>query len=330
MRRWLVDHWPRSGSCKVAPRVAGGRGIDGCLRSRERHLPTLPAWRSRNCHGRPPRFGMSRAALLVRSCWRSGCWSPGSSVPFSACSSTTASPNGLLPRPPPRPRPGLRQPSPAQPVRHADQHGLVAALWLYAMHPSSRARRGLMAAALLLLLPQPLRRPARGCFNCCPSSAWRAFIARRERRGWRAEERVAAGGCPRRCCLLATIPLYFAIAWALPHLVGGGSGGVESMLQRLHTGAPDDHSRLILWHNVLDADRRAPLDRLGLGRTQLRALQHARYAGARLRRDPGQRAQPAAASGSGAGHSRRRADLRWLSSGWCSPRGLGASAIPLA
>jgi hypothetical protein len=53
---------------------------------------------------------------------------------------------------------------------------------------------------------------------------------------------------PAPLALLSLIPLYFAAAWVLPQLVGGGT---ESMAQRLSEGAPAGHSRLILWHNVL-------------------------------------------------------------------------------
>jgi len=127
----------------------------------------------------------------------------------------------------------------------------VAALWLHATHPSTRARRWLTAAALLLLVAAAASTSRTGLLQLLSIVGVASFIARRERRGWRAEGAAAVLRLPSPPCLLATIPLYFVIAWALPQLVAGGGGGVEGMLQRLQTGAPDDHGRLILWRNVL-------------------------------------------------------------------------------
>jgi len=157
----------------------------------------------------------------------------------------------------------------------------VAALWLYAMHPSVRARRGMMAAALLLLVAAAASTSRTGLLQLLAIVGVASFIAWRERRGWRAEETGARLRLPSPLLLLATIPLYFTIAWALPQLVGGGSGGVESMLQRLHTGAPDDHSRLILWHNVLTLIAGRPWTGWGWGELSF-AHYSTRYDGARF------------------------------------------------
>ncbi|WP_426390865.1 PglL family O-oligosaccharyltransferase [Variovorax sp. R-27] len=157
----------------------------------------------------------------------------------------------------------------------------IAALWLYAMHSSTRTRRGLMAAALLLLVAAAASTSRTGLLQLLAIVGVASFIAWRERRGWRVEETGARLRLPSPLLLLATIPLYFAIAWALPQLVGGGSGGVESMLQRLHTGAPDDHSRLILWHNVLTLIAERPWTGWGWGELSF-AHYSTRYAGARF------------------------------------------------
>jgi O-antigen ligase len=157
----------------------------------------------------------------------------------------------------------------------------IAALWLYAMHSSTRTRRGLMAAALLLLVAAAASTSRTGLLQLLAIVGVASFIAWRERRGWRVEETGARLRLPSPLLLLATIPLYFAIAWALPQLVGGGSGGVESMLQRLHTGAPDDHSRLILWHNVLTLIAERPWAGWGWGELSF-AHYSTRYDGARF------------------------------------------------
>jgi hypothetical protein len=86
----------------------------------------------------------------------------------------------------------------------------------------------------------------------------------RERRSAH-EGSIASHRLPDPKWLVATIPLYFAIAWLLPQLATGGDGTVESMLQRLHTGAPQDHSRLILWRNVLTLIARHPWTGWGWG-----------------------------------------------------------------
>ncbi|UVH57622.1 Wzy polymerase domain-containing protein [Variovorax paradoxus] len=125
-----------------------------------------------------------------------------------------------------------------------------AALWLYATSDASRARRGLLAAGGLLLIAAAASTSRTGLLQLLSITGIAAFIARRER------QNVPVGSTASYCLpapkwLLATIPLYFLIAWVLPRLAGGGGGAVESMIERLKTGAPDDHSRLLLWRNVL-------------------------------------------------------------------------------
>ncbi len=162
----------------------------------------------------------------------------------------------------------------------------VAALWLHAMHPSPRARRGLRAAALLLLVAAAASTSRTGLLQLLSIVGVAAFIARRERRGWRAGGAgFRSDGAPPRLpaplLVLSTVPLYFVVAWTLPQLVGGGGSGVESMLQRLHTGAPDDHSRLILWHNVLELIGQRPWTGWGWGELSF-AHYSTHYAGARF------------------------------------------------
>lgn len=143
---------------------------------------------------------------------------------------------------------------------------LMAALGLYATHASARARRGLLASAVLLLIAAAASTSRTGLLQLLSIVGVASFIARRERRGWRVEaDSQMQIRLPPPLLLLSTIPLYFVIAWALPQWAGGGSGGVESMLERLHTGAPDDHSRLTLWHNVLELIVQRPWTGWGWG-----------------------------------------------------------------
>ncbi|MFS2163465.1 PglL family O-oligosaccharyltransferase [Variovorax sp. Varisp62] len=139
---------------------------------------------------------------------------------------------------------------------------LVAALWLYATQASPRSRRGLVVASLLLLVAQAASTSRTGLLQLLSIIGVASVIACRERRSIPGRER-ARFSLPPPVALLAAIPLYFAICWVLPHLVGGG--GVEGMLQRLEKGAPDDHSRLILWHNVLSLIAERPWTGWGWG-----------------------------------------------------------------
>jgi O-antigen ligase len=126
---------------------------------------------------------------------------------------------------------------------------LIAALWLYARHAapaSPHARRALVPAIVLLLSAAAASTSRTGLLQLMSIVGVSSAIAWRERR--RLGTASTRFSLPPPIVLLATIPLYFAIAWVLPRLAGSG---VESMLQRLQTGAPDDHSRLVLWHNML-------------------------------------------------------------------------------
>jgi O-antigen ligase len=140
---------------------------------------------------------------------------------------------------------------------------LVAALWIHATQPSVRMRRWLMAAALLLLVAAAASTSRTGLVQLLSIVGVAALIAWRERRGV-AES--AAGSVrfslPPLSLLLAMIPVYFAIAWLLPQLA---AGEVEGMMRRLQEGAPGDHTRVILWRNVLTLIGQHPLAGWGWG-----------------------------------------------------------------
>jgi len=155
-----------------------------------------------------------------------------------------------------------------------------AALWLYATNEALRVRRGLMAAAVLLLIAAAASTSRTGLLQLLSITGVAAFIAVRERRNAHKGS-VAFHRLPDPKWLLATIPLYFAIAWVLPQLATGGEGTVESMLQRLHTGAPQDHSRLILWRNVLTLIAQHPWTGWGWGELSF-AHYSTRYDGPRF------------------------------------------------
>jgi O-antigen ligase len=140
---------------------------------------------------------------------------------------------------------------------------LVAVLWIHATQPSVRMRRWLMAAALLLLVAAAASTSRTGLVQLLSIVGVAALIAWRERRGV-AES--AAGSVrfslPPPSLLLAMIPVYFAIAWLLPQLA---AGEVEGMMRRLQEGAPGDHTRVILWRNVLTLIGQHPLAGWGWG-----------------------------------------------------------------
>jgi len=141
---------------------------------------------------------------------------------------------------------------------------LVAALWIHATQPSVRMRRWLMAAALLLLVAAAASTSRTGLVQLLSIVGVAALIAWRERRGVAGES--AAGSVrfslPPPSLLLAMIPVYFAIAWLLPQLA---AGEVEGMMRRLQEGAPGDHTRVILWRNVLTLIGQHPLTGWGWG-----------------------------------------------------------------
>ncbi len=123
---------------------------------------------------------------------------------------------------------------------------LIAVLWLHAAG-GRRLRLAMLPAALLLVLAAAASTSRTGLLQLLLITGTGAFIAHRERRSRNAAE----GPCrlPHPLLLLALVPIYFAAAWLLPMLAGPD---VENMLRRLREGAPDAHSRLLLWHNVLD------------------------------------------------------------------------------
>ncbi|CAN5289012.1 hypothetical protein BH10PSE18_BH10PSE18_38730 [soil metagenome] len=129
---------------------------------------------------------------------------------------------------------------------------LVAALWLHGhlSGRSGRMRAALLPAAVLLTLAAAASTSRTGLLQWLSISIVAAFIAWRERRPAAADRgRGYAHRLPHPLLALALIPAYFLAAWALPQLAGAT---VEGMLLRLRDGAPEGHSRLLLWRNVLD------------------------------------------------------------------------------
>ena len=151
---------------------------------------------------------------------------------------------------------------------------LVAALWLHATYVSPRMRRMLVLAALLLIVAAAASTSRTGLLQLLSIVGVASMIAWRERRGVASTR----SNLPPPLALLATIPLYFAIAWMLPRLAGSG---VEGMLQRLQTGAPDDHSRLVLWRNVFTLIAQYPWAGWGWGELSFAHFTTA-YEGARF------------------------------------------------
>ncbi|BEP59460.1 hypothetical protein GmRootV213_00140 [Variovorax sp. V213] len=139
---------------------------------------------------------------------------------------------------------------------------LVAALWIHATQPSVRARRWLVAAAMLLLVAAAASTSRTGLLQLLSIVGVSAFIARRERRGVASDSTATHFSLPPPLVLLALVPVYFAIAWVLPQLA---AGEVEGMMRRLQEGAPGDHTRLILWRNVLTLIAQHPLTGWGWG-----------------------------------------------------------------
>lgn len=124
---------------------------------------------------------------------------------------------------------------------------LVAALWIHATQPSVRTRRWLIAAALLLLVAAAASTSRTGLLQLLSIVGVATLIAWRERRG-ASEGTGTRFRLPPPLMLLAMVPVYFAIAWVLPQLT---ASEVEGMMRRLQEGAPGDHTRVILWRNVL-------------------------------------------------------------------------------
>jgi O-antigen ligase len=124
---------------------------------------------------------------------------------------------------------------------------LVAALWIHATQPSAQIRRWLVPAALLLLVAAAASTSRTGLLQLLSIVGIATLIAWRERRTAPESDRKHFS-LPPPLVLLAMIPIYFAIAWVLPQLT---ASEVEGMMRRLQEGAPGDHTRVILWRNVL-------------------------------------------------------------------------------
>lgn len=121
---------------------------------------------------------------------------------------------------------------------------LIAALWLHAVH-GRRVRAALAPAALLLLVAAAAATSRTGLLQLLLIAGTSVFLAWRERR--RGPARPLR--LPHPLVLVALVLAYFTASWLLPHLAGPE---VEGMLARLRDGAPDAHSRLVLWRNVID------------------------------------------------------------------------------
>lgn len=124
---------------------------------------------------------------------------------------------------------------------------LVAALWIHATQPSVRTRRWLVAATLLLLVAAAASTSRTGLLQLLSIVGVATLSAWRERHG-ASEGTGLRFRLPPPLMLMAMIPVYFAIAWVLPQLT---ASEVEGMMRRLQEGAPGDHTRVILWRNVL-------------------------------------------------------------------------------
>ncbi|SDD74147.1 O-antigen ligase [Variovorax sp. CF079] len=136
---------------------------------------------------------------------------------------------------------------------------LIAGLWLHAAS-GRRVRAALLPAGLLLILAAAASTSRTGLLQLLLISGTAALLAWRERH--RSNGRTADYMLPHPLELLALIPAYFAAAWLLPLLAGSG---VENMMHRLREGAPDAHSRLVLWRNVLDLIAQHPWTGWGWG-----------------------------------------------------------------
>ena len=181
---------------------------------------------------------------------------------------------------------------------------LMAGLWLYAargrplalsalaapsasgavLHRRARGAFAWAASALLLVLAAAASTSRTGLLQWLAISAVTAWMAWRERRAGAVARlsRVAGHGSgwqlPHPLLLLALMPAYLAAAGLLPLLVGPE---VEDMLRRLREGAPEGHSRVLLWRNVLELIAQHPWRGWGWGELSYAHYSH-EYAGARF------------------------------------------------
>lgn len=153
---------------------------------------------------------------------------------------------------------------------------LVAALWLHAVRPDEGRRGGwlLWDGVGLLTLAAAASTSRTGLLQWVGISGVAAGLAWGERRGRAA----AVPRLPHPAWLLSLVPAYFAAAALLPMLAGPA---VEDMLRRLRDGAPEGHSRLLLWRNVLDLIAERPWGGWGWGELSFAHFSHL-YAGPRF------------------------------------------------
>ncbi|VTU41093.1 putative bicarbonate transporter, IctB family [Variovorax sp. PBS-H4] len=154
---------------------------------------------------------------------------------------------------------------------------LIAALWLYG-NRGRRTRLALIPAAALLLVALAASTSRTGLVQLLLISSISAWLAWRERRPHQDKKSSADARLPPPLALLAMIPVYFAAAWLLPLLAGSG---VEGMMHRLREGAPADHSRVLLWRNVLELIAQRPWTGWGWGELSF-AHYRTRYQGPRF------------------------------------------------
>ncbi|MDQ0081493.1 O-antigen ligase [Variovorax boronicumulans] len=159
---------------------------------------------------------------------------------------------------------------------------LIAALWLYPRYRyRSHWRRLPWLGTVVLLLTAAAASTSRtGLLEVLSIIGAATFLAWQERRTSRLDEGRTSIRLPGPLTLLSWTPLYFALAWLLPHLAGSG---VDSMVQRLSAGAPLGHSRLILWSNVLTVISERPWTGWGWGELSFAHYMHSGlYPGARF------------------------------------------------
>ncbi|MDP9900226.1 PglL family O-oligosaccharyltransferase [Variovorax ginsengisoli] len=162
---------------------------------------------------------------------------------------------------------------------------LVAGLTLYGGWTRGQ-RIASLPGVLLLLLAAAASTSRTGLLQWVLISGVAAFIAWRERHRPCLRDAGAPGTdlalhafrLPHPGLLLALVPAYFIAAWALPMLAGPE---VEDMLRRLRDGAPEGHSRLLLWHNVLELIAVHPWRGWGWGELSFAHYSHP-YAGPRF------------------------------------------------
>ena len=136
---------------------------------------------------------------------------------------------------------------------------LIAALWLHAAS-GDRVRAALLPACHLLILAAAAATSRTGLLQLLLISGVSALLAWRERH--HSNQEAVVFRLPHPLLLLALIPAYFIAAWFLPLFIGSD---VDNMMRRLREGAPDAHSRLVLWGNVLDLIARHPWAGWGWG-----------------------------------------------------------------